>query len=106
MMFMSIAGIKPTAPGFSRCSITPQPADLDRLELTAHTIRGDISFSSLGRTGEREVRLRIPEGMEAELRVDRREDVALGSGLATHNPQLVGYVLPAGKDIVLKLKYT
>ena len=104
--FMSIAGIKPTAPGFVRCAITPRPADLGKLELTAHTVRGDIEFYSLGRKGDRELRLRIPAGIEAELRVDKKEDVALSGGSATHDPRLAGYVLPTGKDVVLKLKHT
>ena len=36
---MSLAGIKPLAPGFGRCEIRPQLADLDLLELTANTVK-------------------------------------------------------------------
>jgi len=104
--FMSIAGIRPAAPGFARCTITPRPGDLDQLQLTARTIRGNIRFRSMGRKGDRELRLSVPAGIEAELRLDRKEDVALTS---VPQPKDSGYSvfrLPEGKEIVLHLKFT
>ncbi len=58
--FMSIAGIRPTAPGFAQCTIRPQPADLRQLELTLRTVRGDIHFRSSGLRGDRELTLEVP----------------------------------------------
>lgn len=104
--FMSIAGIKPAAPGFSRCTITPQPGDLEKLELTARTVRGDIGFRSLGRKGERELRLNIPPGMEATLRVDRKEHLPLSPVSGAADARYASFALPSGKDIVLQLKHT
>jgi hypothetical protein len=41
---MSLAGIQPLAPGFRRCEIRPQLADLKLLELTVHTVQGRIEL--------------------------------------------------------------
>jgi alpha-L-rhamnosidase len=103
---MSIAGIRPTSPGFARCTITPRPGDLENLKLTARTVRGDIAFHALGRTGDRELRLRIPAGIEAELRLDKKEHVALMSVPQPKHVGTSGFRLPTEKDIVLHLKHT
>ena len=46
VLFMDIAGIRPTAPGFARCQIRPQLGDLEHLSLTANTVRGPIQFEA------------------------------------------------------------
>lgn len=50
-LFMDIAGIRPTSPGFATCTIRPQLADLGKLELTAQTARGPIPFSAIPKNG-------------------------------------------------------
>jgi len=40
ILFTDIAGIRPAAPGFSKCTVPPQLQGLDKLELTFHTVRG------------------------------------------------------------------
>jgi alpha-L-rhamnosidase len=102
---MSIAGITPTAPGFASCTITPKPADLERLELTARTVRGDIEFASNGLAGNRELRVKVPAGMNAILRVDNRESISLKPAASSGGP-LAEYVIPAGREIVLNLVHT
>ena len=104
--FMSIAGIRPTAPGFAQCTITPQPADLERLALTARTVRGDIAFRSFGHKGERELQLRIPPDMKASLRLDKKETVALPPVPRGTDSRYATFAIPPGKDIVLRLKHT
>ncbi len=104
--FMSLAGIKPTAPGFARCTITPRPGSLEKLELTAFTVRGDIVFRSRGRRGDRELRLRVPDGMEAELKLDTRERVTLTPVPGKKYPRYSHFLLPAGRETVLGLKFT
>ncbi len=47
VLFMDVAGIRPAAPGFTRCEIRPQLGDLERLRLTAHTVRGPIEFEAI-----------------------------------------------------------
>jgi len=104
--FMSLAGIRPTAPGFAQCTITPRPGTLDTLELTAHTARGDIVFRSRGQKGDRELRLRVPNGMEAELKLDSRETVALTPMPGRKEARYSHFDLPAGRETVLGLKFT
>lgn len=92
--YMSLAGIKPLSPGFTRCEIRPQPAGLEMLELTAHTVRGPLGFSIHGKPGRRELTLEVPPGCEAELVVHPAEALNL--------PRMaVGrYRLPAGRCVV------
>ena len=65
--FMSLAGIRPTAPGFARCEIRPQLGDLSSLELAAHTPHGPIAFAAQKAEGGHELRLAVPEGVKAVL---------------------------------------
>ena len=51
VLMMDIAGIRPTAPGFARYQVRPQPADLGRLELTAYAPTGRFEFLSGARAG-------------------------------------------------------
>ena len=104
---MSLAGINPLVPGYKRCEIRPQPADLELLELTVHSVQGPIEFSSKGKLGARELTLKLPAGCEGELVVDRREGLALAPiaapAAASH---LARYQLPAGTTAALQLKFT
>jgi alpha-L-rhamnosidase len=104
--FMSIAGIRPTGPGFSQCAIRPQPADLQQLELTLRTVRGDILFRSHGLRGDRELTLEVPSNIQATLLLDPREKVSLTPAHEAPSPECSGYVLPGGGRVTVKLKYT
>ena len=79
ILYMSIAGIRPTAPGFARCEIRPQLGDLGKLELTAHTVRGPIRFRATRADGRHEVAIGIPAGVAAELVLPGKR-VPLASG--------------------------
>jgi hypothetical protein len=104
---MSLAGIKPLAPGFARCEIRPQVADLDLLELTANTVRGPIEFSSRGKLGSRNLTLSLPQGCDGELVVDKREALMLKSITTPGVPNgLARYQLPAGKMTCVHIIYT
>jgi hypothetical protein len=69
VLFMDIAGIRPTAPGFTRCRIRPQLGDLEQLSLTAHTVRGPIQFEARAKGGGHEVRVSLPAGCVGEVLV-------------------------------------
>ncbi len=104
---MSLAGIKPLAPGFGRCEIRPQLADLDLLELTANTVRGPIEFSGRGKLGSRDLTISLPPGCGGELVVDQRENVALNPVVESTAPKgLARYQLPAGKATSVHLIFT
>jgi alpha-L-rhamnosidase len=104
---MTLAGVRPLVPGFRRCEIRPQPADLELLEMTVHTMHGPIGFSSHGRVGDRKMSLTLPPGCEGELVVDRRESLTLEPvtrGAASGG--LARYRMAAGKTTVVRLKFT
>ena len=104
---MSLAGIRPLLPGFQRCEIRPQPDDLELLELTVHSVRGPIGFSSRGKPGRRELRLSLPPDCQGELVVDQREALTLAPVAGARAARgLARYQLPAGKTTVVELKFT
>ena len=76
-LFTGIAGIRPTAPGFARCQIRPQLADLRDLSLTAHTPLGPILFVAAAMPGGHRVEITVPEGCEAELLLPTQGDVGV-----------------------------
>jgi len=101
---MSLAGIQPLAPGFTRCEIHPRLADLEQLELTVHTVQGPIEFRSRGHLGSRELTLELPAGCEGELVVNSKEKLPLESLGASDG--LARYRVPSGKTLALHLQYT
>jgi hypothetical protein len=104
--YMSLAGIRPLEPGFQRCEIRPQLADLDLLELTAHTIKGPLVFSARGKKGNREITLTIPDNCAGELVVRREEALRLEPAAGVAPPGHRRYQLPSGKSITVQLKFT
>jgi hypothetical protein len=104
---MSLAGIKPLVPGFKRCEIRPQLADLELLELTVHSVQGPIEFNGRGRSGSRELTVKLPLGCEGELVVDKRETLALTPAAGSDASRgLARYRLAAGERTSVRLKFT
>jgi len=104
---MSLAGINPLAPGFKRCEIRPQLADLDLLELTVHSVQGPIEFSGRGKIGNRELTVKLPSGCEGELVVDQRESLMLKpTARAAPVSGLTRYHLPSGTTTSVHLQFT
>lgn len=105
VLYMNIAGIRPLEPGFGRCEIRPQLADLRELSLTARTIRGPVEFASKGVKGDREITVSLPPRMEGELLLPEAERVAfepISPPVAGHHR----FRLPAGKAVKLHLQHT
>lgn len=73
----TILGVRPTAPGFSRCLIDPSPIGLTHAKGTVPTPHGtlDVAWNVTGKTLALE--LRIPHGVQADL-IDGR---SFGPGL-------------------------
>jgi hypothetical protein len=103
--YQGLAGIRPLAPGFARMEIRPQLADLSELALTAHTVRGPVRFAARGQPGDRELRLAVPDGCEAELVVRREEQVPLEPASARAPAGHLRYRLPGGTETVLHLRH-
>ncbi|MDM8004833.1 MAG: alpha-L-rhamnosidase C-terminal domain-containing protein [Phycisphaerae bacterium] len=102
VLYMSVAGIRPLEPGFGRCEIRPQPADLRELSLT---VRGPLEFASKGVKGDREIRISLPPGMAGELVLPDAERVELEPTAAAVAGQR-RYRLPSGKTVKLHLRHT
>jgi hypothetical protein len=94
VLAQDIAGVRPTAPGYTRCQIRPQMADLDQLEVTVHTPRGPLRVSSRKEGNRRQLQLTIPAHVEAELVIPAshaslitlpEQSSAAGAGLRAFN---------------------
>ena len=97
ILYMSILGLRPLAPGFRRCEFRPQLANLEQLDLTACTVRGPIDFTARGPLGGREITLALPPGCEAELVVPQGETLSLKPAAGQSPPGHRRYALPAGQ---------
>jgi hypothetical protein len=98
--------IRPLEPAFQRCEIRPQLADLDLLELTAHTIKGPLVFSARGKKGNREINLTVPDNCAGELVVRREEALKLEPAVGVTTPGHRRYQLPSGRSTTVQLEYT
>jgi hypothetical protein len=105
MIYHGILGILPVKPGFEKCTITPQPGDLEVLSMLAHTVKGTIKFEMSGQKSDRIITITIPNGMDCELILDNREKVKLTLGVESVENGQTAYKLPAGKKSELHLKY-
>jgi hypothetical protein len=93
-------------PGFRRYEIVPQLADIESLEVTAHTVQGPITIDTKGLKGDREIMIETPPSGEGEIALDRNENVPLERLAGPAPLQRIRYRLPGGKKLTLKLKHT
>jgi hypothetical protein len=103
LLYMSIAGIAPVEPGFTRYRIRPQPADLQSLDLTAHTPKGPIGLRCYGTPGNRDLILRTPVGADGSIVLDGREKIDL---TRLGGDREAEYRLPSGAETHLHLRFT
>ena len=80
--YHGLMGLKPLSPGFTRYELRPQLADLKRLELTAHTVRGPITLQAQGVLGDREVTIDLPPQAQGEIVLPQGEAVELARAAA------------------------
>jgi hypothetical protein len=103
---MSITGVRPLEPGFGRCEIRPQLADLEGLELVAHTVRGPIHFIAEGKLGSRSITVKLPADCEGELVINAQEKLNLRK-LECYAPAGHSrYLLPKGVQTTISLSYS
>ncbi len=106
IMFHSVMGLRPLEPGFKRLELRPQLADLPALSLTAQTVQGPVRFVAEGAQGQRNIRISIPAGCEAELVVRREEAVTLEPVPDAAPAGHLRYRLPGGAETALRLTHT
>jgi alpha-L-rhamnosidase len=105
MIYHGILGIQPVKPGFEKCTITPQPGDIEKLSMLAHTVKGTIVFEMAGKQFDRIIIISIPQGMDCEMILDYRENIDLPFGSEIVEKGKKAYKLPAEKNVKLHLKY-
>ena len=96
ILYMSLAGIRPLEPGFTRCEIHPQLNDLERLYLIAHTVQGPIVLDSQGSMGNRVIGITLPDRCEGELVVQHDERIDLEPLPGHFSKGFKRYRLPPG----------
>jgi len=106
VLYMSLGGLKPLAPGFRRYEVVPQLADISSLSFTAHTPKGPISIRTNGLIGGRTIELQTPPDLDGEIQLPAEEEVALKRLPGSRLLRRVGYRLPAGERVTLPLKFT
>ncbi len=106
LLTMGIAGIQPTAPGFARCRLRPQPADLHHFSVVVPTVRGSLSMEATGQMGDRTVHVQVPETCDAEIVLDGREKVPLKLLRQSGDGRTAVFKLPSTTDHHLHLKHT
>jgi hypothetical protein len=97
VLFMDIAGIRATAPGFPRCEIRPQLCDMGSLELTAHTVRGPIQFSAEPAGKGHSISITVPQTCQAELLLPSSAKVDLPELAPDHQLNLRRFRLKSGE---------
>lgn len=100
-----IAGAYPLEPGCGKMKLEPQIGDLEYVDFSVQTIKGPIHFSSKGEKGQRMVQIQIPESMEVELWLDKREKVDLPL-LRMEKSGICVYKMTKSGTYNIKLKYT
>jgi hypothetical protein len=103
---MCLAGIRPLDPGFKRVEIRPQLADLESLELTAHTAQGPIRFQAHGQAADRELTVELPPACAGELVVRAGASLPLATVPGEPGEAWERYQLPAGQRTSVRLRRT
>ncbi|BDD09324.1 hypothetical protein FUAX_17560 [Fulvitalea axinellae] len=110
MMYKYIAGLRPTVPGFKAFDVFPQAEGFNELECNVSTMRGEVKIDYEKSAEGVYMRLEVPKGSEARIRVplSAGETKIKGKGRAekTDGPKpdkYRYYKLPSGK---WKISYT
>jgi alpha-L-rhamnosidase len=104
VLFMDIAGIRATEPGFGRCQVRPQLGDLGYLELTAYTVRGPIQFAAEPSGAAHRVSLTLPKDCEGELLLPAGVPCHLHPVVPDHPLGLQRFRLKSGQTNVFSTK--
>ncbi len=104
ILFQGIAGIMPLEPGFNSYKIYPQLADMGKIELTAYTVKGEIAFSSSGKFGNRELKIKTLPNAKGELIISDKEKTDLP--VIRRFGKKIACALPENKEVKISLNFT
>jgi alpha-L-rhamnosidase len=105
-IYSGLAGITPMEPGSVKLKIKPNPGKLESLTLNYHTPAGIVKFSAQGAAGNRHLEIQLPDGIEAVLVIDERENVLPDPAGDYDEAGFSGYILKPGEQYILKLQFT
>jgi len=105
MFYQGIIGAMPLVPGGKRYRLCPNPSDIELIDTKIQTIHGAIGFKSEGLKGNRKISVEVPEKMEVEIWINKKENINLPN-VGEDGKGRVKYLISGGKNIVLTLKYS
>jgi alpha-L-rhamnosidase len=105
LVYMGLLGLHPLSPGFGKIRIRPQLGDISSVRIVANTTRGPVRIETQGLAGNRILMVMLPAEMSGELELNPGEKVKLKE-IENSDPTFRKYLIPGGKNITLKLKYT
>ena len=94
--YHGLLGLRPLTPGFKRVEWRPQLADLEQLEVTAHTVQGALRFSARKVGNAREIAIQMPPGCEGEIIWPAEDEVSLSRAAGPAPAGHIRYALPPG----------
>jgi len=103
---MSIVGLKPLEPAYREFELRPQLGDLEGVDVTIHTIKGPVHFTSSGPKGRRTIRFTTPPDCEGRLVLDDRENVELPAAQGETRAGVKSYGLRGNKEYAFVLRHT
>jgi alpha-L-rhamnosidase len=99
-LYMDIAGIRATSPGFKTCDIRPQLANIGDLDVTARTVRGPFTFKAVHKDKGYDISLTVPQGVEATLVLPKTRRVRCRRQTTAKTQALPGTASPPARRII------
>lgn len=106
LAFHGLMGLRPLEPGFRRMELRPQLADLEHLDLIAHTVQGPIRLTAEGPLGRRVLSIQTPANCRSELILPAGESPDLPRLTAPTPAHTNRFSLPADRTVTLRLTRT
>jgi hypothetical protein len=80
LLSQKVCGIEPTSPGFRTFRVAPQMGTLTEASTTVASVNGEIKVSISRKGRKMTVRVKVPEGVTAEIIFPKGKPVVVGAG--------------------------
>jgi hypothetical protein len=80
LLSQKVCGIEPTSPGFCTFRVAPQMGTLTEASTTVASVNGEIKVSVSRKGRKMTVRVKVPEGVTAEIIFPKSKPVVVGAG--------------------------
>jgi hypothetical protein len=97
LMNQYMAGITPTSPAFATYQVKPQPGDLQRVNISIPTVKGDLKAAILRKAGRFNFKLIAPAGTQGTIHLPVKGPITLNGkpastvAGATHRGSIAGH---------------